>query len=298
MLFAVAAFTSPLLVCAVQVILSLFMVTFIAVMRPFKKKINLVQLMIYEVIVLIMNILILAMTHMTVKNSSNTNMIILLGDLVILGNDILNIVALFFLVIRCLDEGSKIWADAKRKSFAGPQEKTGMIQLLGIFMQQSNMGFEEFIDDYVTPSSSLSSSNQEFNKLKSLKLAKNGEGLDSAKRNLNFGSSQLMQNDSEKGPQQNDTPQEIKLIDQNDKDKDLSQISKAPSVLGNETFKKNDQTNLTEEAIIRKDSLMSPNLFDQPTSEINLLQGSPTATSPKKKFGRLNSSRIISSQRC
>ena len=121
-------------------------------MRPFKRIINLIQMLIIEVIVFIMNICMLVLIRYLVLGVGDPKKVIMTGDVVILGNDIMNLVFIVFFVIKFILEAIRITKENRAMSAKGSQGKTAYVQLLGLFAQQSSMGFEELLDDYSSKS--------------------------------------------------------------------------------------------------------------------------------------------------
>ena len=133
------------------------MVVYLSVMRPFTKTINLMQTLLIEIIVLVLSICVLILTLLEVNGTGTTETKLMLGDVVILGNDIVNILIICFFFVRCWQEGSAI-VRAQRAKATEQKDRTALIQVLGLVVQQSNMGFEEVINDsaslspFTTPS--------------------------------------------------------------------------------------------------------------------------------------------------
>jgi len=147
-MFIVAVATeSPLTISIFQVLISIGMLSYLMKMEPFKKRINHYQILIFESIVLIMNICMLVLTIFSVKGYQHEYVSMLLGDIVIVGNDIINILCLAFLVIKLKIEADNITRRLMKKSVDKPREVGLWVQLLSLPFQQGNMGFEEMIED-------------------------------------------------------------------------------------------------------------------------------------------------------
>ena len=148
MLFTVSVSYSPVTVIICQITVSAIMIVFLIVKKPFKKKVNLVQILMVEVLVFAMNVCVLAIAILSLSGKSGSAPSVFLGDLVVFGNGLVNALFVAFLIIRCVQEGTKIVRGTKQKALRGLKEKTAILQLLGLIVQQSNMGFEELIEDY------------------------------------------------------------------------------------------------------------------------------------------------------
>ena len=145
MLISVLAQPSPIANTVIQVLISLGVLTFIAKTKPFLKKVNFYQLMTFEAIVLIMNASMLAITVLSHMDKENYRLAIILADIVIIGNDCINVLALFFLVLKLHLEIKLIQEYTRKKLVTGSQKIGLWVQLLFVPLQQANMGFEEMI---------------------------------------------------------------------------------------------------------------------------------------------------------
>ena len=146
MLVAVSVTSRPVFVSTFAMLISILMVLYLSIMRPFSKTISLVQTLLIETIVLVLSICVLLLTLFDANGTGTTEMKLMLGDLVILGNDVVNVLIICFFFIRCWQEASAIIRTQRAKT-ADQKDRTALLQVLGLFVQQSNMGFEELIDD-------------------------------------------------------------------------------------------------------------------------------------------------------
>jgi len=147
MFIVVVATSSPMTISVFQVLLSLGMLWYLLKMQPFKKRINHYQILIFESVVLMMNICIFILTIFSVKGYDYPYASMLLGDFVIVGNDSINIMCLGFLVIKLKIEADEIIKRLTKKAVDKPREISLWVQLLSLPFQQGNMGFEEMIED-------------------------------------------------------------------------------------------------------------------------------------------------------
>jgi len=151
MIIAISAIKSPLVVSIFQLFINVDILLYLFIMRPFKKIINQIQLVSYEIIIFMMNIgvLILAAKSPTGKESAES---IRIGDMIIVGNDIINFLAIIFLAIKLYLEATALHKDMKRlKNISTKEKVTTYLQLLALPFQQDNMGFEEMINYYCPP---------------------------------------------------------------------------------------------------------------------------------------------------
>ena len=143
MLIAVAAESIPILNTVMQFTFSCGVLGFIVYVKPFTKRINQIQLVLFETIILIMNFLMVIITLISINDKENYKVAIFLGDLVILGNDCINIMSIVFMIIKLHSEIKQIREYQTRKIVQGDEVIGLWVQLLYIPLQQANMGFEE-----------------------------------------------------------------------------------------------------------------------------------------------------------
>jgi len=75
-----------------------------------------------------------------------------IGDLIIVGNTMINILMIIFLVIKIFLEAIALYKDLKRLKNISIKEKVATyLQLLALPIQQDNMGFEEMINYHCPP---------------------------------------------------------------------------------------------------------------------------------------------------
>ena len=145
MLVAVCLEVSPIAITILEVLISIAILTYLLKMKPFIKNINHQQIVLFEVIVLIMNFCMFILTILSMTGLHHTKGANILGDIVIIGNDIINIMCLVFLVIKLYNEIKIVRAFIKKNSI-NKAEATGLyLQLLFVPLQLGNMGFEEMI---------------------------------------------------------------------------------------------------------------------------------------------------------
>jgi len=101
----------------------------------------------------------LLLTIMSVSNTRDNGLKIVLGDLVIVGNDCINLLCLAFLVLKLKIEIDNFYAILQKNPNPTYKEKTAWLLFLSLPLQQAYMGFEEMVDDYnplYTPTAHLS----------------------------------------------------------------------------------------------------------------------------------------------
>jgi len=142
MLIASTLFMIPTVQASIYVLFSLLILGFILYKKPVNRKINHIQLIIVESIILIINIALLILCILNLTNSQGSSIFVTMGDIVVYGNLLLNFIVLSFLIIKLVDG-----AVAIQKYPDGGKDKSIWLQLLVFYMQQAGMSFEEiFID--------------------------------------------------------------------------------------------------------------------------------------------------------
>ncbi len=145
MIIVAVAYTVPLFITIVQTLVSGAIVAFLVIMKPFEKKVNQIQLLIFESVILVMNFFLMILSGIDTNDSYIEDFAIFVGDLVIIGNDIINILSLVFLVVKIGLESIAINKSIKKYSIPTLMQIPCYLQLIGLYVQLSNMGFEEMI---------------------------------------------------------------------------------------------------------------------------------------------------------
>ncbi len=141
----------PLIITILELLISIGVLAFLIKLQPFRKRINHYQILLFEFIVLCMNFWMLLLTIISITNSQAETLSVILGDLVIVGNDTINLMCLGFLVLKLnleIDEISAILLVNKKQSTLTLHDKTMWLKVLALPLQQAYMGFEEMIDEY------------------------------------------------------------------------------------------------------------------------------------------------------
>jgi len=140
MLFTILCQKYPVLQAISQLLLTCVILGLIFVMDPFKRRINKIQMLCYEVGAFVINISSLLLASVKPTGSmTNSHFRTFNGDLIILGNVYLNVAALVFLIIKL---GLEFWQIFKGKTF----EKGAWVRLFVILFQQGAFGFEELLE--------------------------------------------------------------------------------------------------------------------------------------------------------
>ena len=145
MLIVVWSYQKPVIIPIFEILVSLCILAILIYQKPFQKRVNHIQLLIVEAIVLLLNVCMLIITGLDVAGIHNSSFAIFLGDVVIIGNVILNFLVLIFLFIRLILEIRAISAAITKAEIKGKRCVAAWLQLLALPLQQANMGFEEMI---------------------------------------------------------------------------------------------------------------------------------------------------------
>jgi len=141
----------PLGNAIIQVIISAAVLAVFNFKNPFIKKINYYQILLFETITFLMNSSILLLVILSNLDKHNSRFAVLLGDFVILGNDIINVMCLAFLAMKLHFEIKLIRSFTKKHPIPKKEAIVLWVQLLYIPLQLSHFVFEE-IKTYQIPS--------------------------------------------------------------------------------------------------------------------------------------------------
>ena len=149
LIFSALLIEYPITNTTIQLTINITIIIYIAILKPFKKKINHIQILLFESMVFIMSILVLVIILYNVDRApdedfDDNSLINALADIVIIGNDLINILMVVFLVIKFVLE-----YQAMKLNFRKNLSKSGTLwlQLLALPIQQGGFGFEEMIYD-------------------------------------------------------------------------------------------------------------------------------------------------------
>jgi len=137
-----------------QMFLGLFILMVIIKEKPFKRRINMIQVIVIEVLLLLTNIFTIIVVNSAVSDQVNSKACILLADLMIIGDVAINFLLILFLVIKLVLEAFYIY---KLRQKSPNVSKTVWLQLLTLILQQGGFGFEEI---YISEAFLMSSQNK------------------------------------------------------------------------------------------------------------------------------------------
>lgn len=135
-----------------QMFLGLFILMVVLKERPFKRRINLVQVVVIEVILLLTNIFTIIVVNSAVSDQVNSAACVFFADLMIIGDILINFLMGLFLAAKLILEAFSIYK-LRQKSPHIPG--TVWLQLLALILQQGGFGFEEiYISEALTTKAS------------------------------------------------------------------------------------------------------------------------------------------------
>jgi hypothetical protein len=140
MIFAMSLISQPLVNVFLQTVLGLGIIGCVIYFKPLKSQFNHFQLLLFEMIVLIMNVLMFIITVLKVYDIDSWNATIVLGDIVIAGNSVINLLVIVFAIFKIVNEIASISKLIGTKTLQ--QQISFLIQLLVVPLQQGSMGFE------------------------------------------------------------------------------------------------------------------------------------------------------------
>ena len=146
-IIASSLYTNPQAQTALYLITSISILTYLILTKPFIKKINQVQLIILESIILFIHICLLALTVLKMESFEDTEATIVLGDMIIAGNYILHVHAVLFLIIKLVLEIRNLYTLKKTQQKI---PEMAWLQFVVIYIQQGGMGFEEITLELVS----------------------------------------------------------------------------------------------------------------------------------------------------
>ena len=172
---ASSLYTKPQAQAALYLLTSVLILAYLILAKPLVKKINQVQLIILESIILIIHICLLALTVLKIKSFEDTKATIVLGDTIIAGSYVVHAHAIIFLIIKLVLEIRNLYIPRKTQQKI---PEMAWLQFIVIYIQQGAMGFEEITPELpsrakvtpIAPTNALPTSNKA---LMPLKLSKN-----------------------------------------------------------------------------------------------------------------------------
>ena len=143
---ASSLYSRPLIQAILYLIISVMTLSYVCLMKPLSRKINQIQLIIIESIVLVVNICLLTLTALSAQENKNKNSIVTLGDFIIAGNIGVNLVIVIFLLIKVSIEAVRLVKLIKTKQKIGREI---WLRILVVIVQQASLGFEELLGDQI-----------------------------------------------------------------------------------------------------------------------------------------------------
>jgi len=140
MIIAACFYGVPVLQAILYLLISIVIFCYVVFMRPIQDKTNLIQLAALEGITLIVNVFVLFLTIFSIERGSSDDTVILLGDFIIIANDLVNVLMVVFLGIKLGQILREIYN--ARKQSQPKKEKELWFQFPFMALQQGCMGFE------------------------------------------------------------------------------------------------------------------------------------------------------------
>jgi len=158
MIFACALYPWPIAQVIFYNLISIGILSYVIIFKPLRQKINQIQLILLESFVLVVNLCGLILTILSKNGSSQSKAAIFFGDVIVVFNWSIHILAFVFLGLKLL-----IWVSLalKIRKSQGPKEQAAWLQFFYIYFQQGGFGFEHVqIGSYVADGAVKSSSNK------------------------------------------------------------------------------------------------------------------------------------------
>ena len=141
MIIATSYYTTPLLQTILYVLMSTITLIYVIIVNPIKSRVSHCQLIALEGILFITNFSIFLMTILEIFDNNDREINIYLGDIVILGNLLLNFLIVVFLGFKVLFGVKE--AIEFRKQNNKKEERSAWFSLLFLPIQQGGAGFEK-----------------------------------------------------------------------------------------------------------------------------------------------------------
>lgn len=137
-----------------QMFLGLFILMIVLKEKPFKRRINLIQVVVIEIILLITNIFTIIVVNSAASDQVNSAACILVADFMIIGDILINFLMGLFLAVKLILEAFSIY---KLRQKSPHTSKLIWFQLLTLILQQGGFGFEEI---YISEALRVKTSNK------------------------------------------------------------------------------------------------------------------------------------------
>ena len=139
----------PLLQSITFFVLTIWMIIYLAWRRPIRRKIDLINLIAVEFLVLLVDSSLLGLTILDMKEKEATSLRSAFGEIIIVCDYCIYYLPLLFLVIKSFNIIHTALNFRKKQNIK--QEKTTLLQFFFLPLQQGNFGFEQFqIDSFET----------------------------------------------------------------------------------------------------------------------------------------------------
>jgi len=144
MFIASYLFMAPILQTLLYFVISILMTLYVLWARPVMKTINFIQLLTMETIMLVVNLCLFLMTALSQGGDTGSYSYILLGDFVIGGNSVIN---LLFIVCFLLKITGAILRAIRRHKAGESWLKGDWVEVFAVYLAQVGFGFEDISPD-------------------------------------------------------------------------------------------------------------------------------------------------------
>jgi len=142
----------PLIQTLFNVFLNSGMLVYILAKKPLEQKVNHVQIVIFESVLLVANCCVLFIAILDAGSMGLAGVSAVVGDIIIICNDLINALLVVFMIIKCKILADKL-TDLLKVSLSRGYEV--WIQLLAVPLQQAGMGFEQLFEEGCMSENSL-----------------------------------------------------------------------------------------------------------------------------------------------
>ena len=144
MFFTVWLPKSPIAQAIINLLITFIITSYLIYRVPLQNKLNQFQLVIVEIMTLMINISVFGLTVGDSNGNNNQKLSIFFGDVVIIGNMLINFFIIVMIVIKIIVESTSIYLMQKPKQH---KEKIAYFYLIVPVLQQGLFGFEEILDE-------------------------------------------------------------------------------------------------------------------------------------------------------
>ena len=133
----------PIIQTIAHVLISFIVLSYIIFKRPIYKKTNHIQLTLIEVVALVANVSMFAITIVSVNENQNQSLGNFLGEVIVIGDIFVNLLLIIMLFVKVIVEAIAIYK--AQKQLTSPKDKIAYLYLLTPILQQGGFGFEEVL---------------------------------------------------------------------------------------------------------------------------------------------------------